>query len=188
MFTVVLEDDRFPSSASCLTRWRTHRAAVGRLARLPRDRRSRWAVLAASARARGAARRDSTHERAARAEAEPRAARGRLAIRDQRLVDTSECDWAPPTRCHAHPVATRQGWREDLVCASAANSVVLFRGPMSRSAVSIRRPTPDGESRPKGTRRSIGAGPATLCPRHRHPQRQIVATPAREVEPTATSA
>jgi hypothetical protein len=44
------------------------------------------------------------------------------------IVDASECDRAPPTRCQAHPVATRHGWREDLLCASAANAVVLFRG------------------------------------------------------------
>jgi hypothetical protein len=44
------------------------------------------------------------------------------------LVRASKGECLPPSRYQAHPVATRHGWREDLLCSSAANSVVLFRG------------------------------------------------------------
>ncbi len=48
------------------------------------------------------------------------------------IVDASERDGdstsTPPSRCQAQPIAARRGWREDLLCASAANSIVLFRG------------------------------------------------------------
>jgi hypothetical protein len=48
------------------------------------------------------------------------------------IVDASERDGdstsTPPSRCQAQPIVARRGWREDLLCASAANSIVLFRG------------------------------------------------------------
>ena len=30
--------------------------------------------------------------------------------------------------CQARPVVTRRGWREDVLCASAANTAVSFHG------------------------------------------------------------
>jgi hypothetical protein len=44
------------------------------------------------------------------------------------IVDASACECVPLSQCQAQPAATRHGWREDLLCASAANSIVLFRG------------------------------------------------------------
>jgi hypothetical protein len=44
------------------------------------------------------------------------------------LVHPPVCECAPPARCQAQPVVTRRGWREDLLCASSANAIVLFHG------------------------------------------------------------
>jgi hypothetical protein len=35
---------------------------------------------------------------------------------------------APVSRCQARPRAARPGYREDMLCASSANTVVLFHG------------------------------------------------------------
>jgi hypothetical protein len=35
---------------------------------------------------------------------------------------------APVSRCQARPRAARPGYREDMLCASTANTVVLFHG------------------------------------------------------------
>jgi hypothetical protein len=32
------------------------------------------------------------------------------------------------TRCQAQPAVTRRGWRDDVLCASNANTTVSFRG------------------------------------------------------------
>jgi hypothetical protein len=34
----------------------------------------------------------------------------------------------PPTRCQARPAAARPAYREDMLCASLANSAVQFGG------------------------------------------------------------
>jgi hypothetical protein len=52
---------------------------------------------------------------------------GRL-DRDETTMAVDETAHAPRMGCQARPIITRRGWRDDVLCASSANTTVAFHG------------------------------------------------------------
>jgi hypothetical protein len=56
------------------------------------------------------------------------APQGRGALIERKAMTEREAVTASGARCQARPAAARHGWREDVLCASNANTSVSFRG------------------------------------------------------------